>query len=614
MTTIGLNILGDRPNVGGSVEAARQLRAAYHVVMDNPALAAQIAPLCARGLIYRMWRDDDNAQERTDPVQFVRQRHDQAPPGALLYLGNEPWPTQQLADWTLRALDECERLGRRGVVFNFSTGNPELSRWPTFELVLRRLRRGGHALGLHEYFDRHWNRGDSHPWHVGRVERVIEYMRARGIALPEIVITELGECRRFVPDRGYRWDGDGEALSDDDYVRQLVEVGRFYRRLGIAGACVFAYTNDSAGDDWQTFHPRPRVIELLATYNQTVAAPAPTPAPSPAPPSRLSIEWLPDPPAGEWRRVDADALSLRDAINGVGAATLTRGDYVYVIDPTSGWARAMTLTGQWGWFQMTPDALKTLAYKTRASIHRQRLNVRQFPAGPIVGQLAPGQLIELHVPDAPISAARYAWALVRTGSLVGWVARLGASWEAQFVEPPPPLLNVPYMSQHGHPSRRRDMCGPAAVWMLAAWVRQQRSLPMPRCITVDCIMDYTGRSRLTTRADLIQAGQAFGVELRNVNELTIERIIEELGAERPCIVLLDYGHLSERIDRSYTAGHYMVAVGYDDAGIWFADPNNRGAGRGAPYVRYRRDDVQRALGDPRWSGNPPNLGLVLKEN
>ena len=606
MTSIGLNILGDRPNVGGSVEAARQLRAAYHVVMDNPALAAQIAPLCTRGLIYRMWRDDDNAQERTDPVQFVRQRHDQAPTGALLYLGNEPWPTKQLADWTLAALDECERLGRRGVVFNFSTGNPELAHWPIFEPVLRRLRRGGHVLGLHEYFDRRWNSGDSHPWHVGRVERVIEYMRMLGIALPDIVITELGECRRFVPDRGYRWNGDGEALSDDDYARQLVEVGRFYRRLGIAGACVFAYTNDSAADDWQTFHPRPRVIELLAAHNNQTAV-------APAPPS-LSIERLPDPPAGEWRRVDADALVLRDAINGAGVATLTRGDYVYVIDPTSGWVRAMTVTGQWGWFQMTPDALGTLMYKTCVSVHHQRLNVRQFPAGPIVGQLAPGQLVELHVPDAPISAARYAWALVRAADgLTGWIARLGASWEAQFVEPPPPLLPVPYMSQHGHPSRRRAMCGPAAVWMLAAWVRKQRSLPMPSCITVDCIMDYTKRARFTTRVDLIQAGQAFGVELRNEDALTIERIIEELNASRPPIVLLDYGHLSERVDRNYMSGHYMVAVGYDDAGIWFADPNNRGVGLGAPYVRYRRDDVQRALSDPRWSGNPPNLGLVLKE-
>lgn len=263
---IGLNILGDRGRSEDEIVAiVKQIGAKYHVVMDNMSLAHKVQAAGAT-VIYRMHDADDNAQDRADPAAFVQRRHAAAPAGALLYLGNEPYPTQRLADWTMAALVECERWGRKGVILNFPTGNPQPDDWTKFKPVLERAYTRGHVLGLHEYFDVSWRK--DYPWHVGRWEALRAVVGSR---IPQIVITELGACIGYQPLRGYRW---GNVMSDEQYAAELVSVGRYYADHGIH-ACVFALTRDDSADDWHTFNPRPRVIDALAAFNREVKPPVP---------------------------------------------------------------------------------------------------------------------------------------------------------------------------------------------------------------------------------------------------------------------------------------------------------------------------------------------------
>lgn len=255
---IGLNILGDRGvSEQEIVNAASMMRASYYVVMNNPSLAAKIQSLGFTTVIYREQNDDDNAQDRTDPVEFVRRRHQLAPQGAAIYLGNEPYPTVKLATWTLAAMQECDRLNRRGVILNFSTGNPSRNVWSTFDAVIAYAFAHGHILGLHEYFDVNWRK--DYTYHVGRF---LDVFSAFGRSVPKIVITELGCCVGFEPHRGYKWNG---SMTDAAYGGALNEIANMVYTPYNVDACIFAY--GSSSDDWGTFKPEPKVVEIVSANN-----------------------------------------------------------------------------------------------------------------------------------------------------------------------------------------------------------------------------------------------------------------------------------------------------------------------------------------------------------
>lgn len=260
--SIGLNILGDRGvPTEHIVSEVAQLRANYHLVMDNPGLAAAVQPHCKKALIYRKHHNDDNAQDKQDPASFVQERHAVAPPGAYLYLGNEPWATQKLADWTMAAMQECDRLGRKGVILNFSTGNPQPADIPIFKPCLRYARQHRHLFGIHEYFDVDWRR--DYPWHVGRVEM---WYAALGSEMPDVVVTEVGCCVGFNPLRGYLWGG---AMNEQSYGTALADLSQqVYLPFGI-DATIFARTSDNPNDDWHTFNPRGQVFTLVSEYNRS---------------------------------------------------------------------------------------------------------------------------------------------------------------------------------------------------------------------------------------------------------------------------------------------------------------------------------------------------------
>jgi murein DD-endopeptidase MepM/ murein hydrolase activator NlpD len=264
-----------------------------HVVINGEGLAARLLQAGKR-VIYRRWRaeirlpdgkmneGDNQANDVYDAVDFVNRIDREAPRGAILALGNEPWvntpdAVRRLNDWTVQALRRCNELGRKAGIFSLPTGNPpDPALWQHARGALQLAKDGGHLLLLHEYFgvdgDTDALSGKNAPWHVNRHTLI-----PADLPLPEIAITELGLAYRMDAEQGYVG-----KLSDDAYADQLVRIQRGYAQHGI-DSCVFVVTN-KGNKRWGTFNLSERVIQRVAAYNATeketpVTPPVQPPAP-----------------------------------------------------------------------------------------------------------------------------------------------------------------------------------------------------------------------------------------------------------------------------------------------------------------------------------------------
>ena len=197
--TIGFVIQPQGVSLEPLLDAARIVQARTHVVIDEAKAVPAFQALGAQ-VIFRLSKDD-HAHAKFDAAQFVEELHATAPPGALLHLGNEPGRNDlaQLNSWTLAALQACDRVGRRGVFFNFETGNPEPEQWAELTDTMSYAYANNHVCGLHEYFDAYVAR--STPWHVGRFKNVYKTF---GLQSPRIVITELGCAINYNPYAGWQ--------------------------------------------------------------------------------------------------------------------------------------------------------------------------------------------------------------------------------------------------------------------------------------------------------------------------------------------------------------------------------------------------------------------------
>lgn len=115
-------------------------------------------------------------------------------------------------------------------------------------------------------------------------------------------------------------------------------------------------------------------------------------------------------------------------------------------------------------------------------------------------------------------------------------------------------------------------CGAAIVAMLV-----KRS--------VDDVSIATGKPRdykFLSFDDLIKAAAMFGLRLQHA-PLTVSEICSEIERGNPVIVLVNYQSLpaSSRFDARYNGGHYLLIVGYNDAGIIYHDPYWPDEARGA---------------------------------
>lgn len=143
--------------------------------------------------------------------------------------------------YSVAFLDRLHELGRRGMALNLSVGWPANTGtdtpvdWSGYAPVLESIKRGGHVLGLHEYWD---TRGPGFNW---------RWWGGRYLQCPwdvPIVITECGLDQHVNgdsrPEEARGWQTNG--LSREAYMGQLVEYdGRICEDRRIIGAAVFTW-------------------------------------------------------------------------------------------------------------------------------------------------------------------------------------------------------------------------------------------------------------------------------------------------------------------------------------------------------------------------------------
>ena len=129
----------------------------------------------------------------------------------------------------------------------------------------------------------------------------------------------------------------------------------------------------------------------------------------------------------------------------------------------------------------------------------------------------------------------------------------------------------------------------------------------------------------------IRAGAtAYGLSLRTRSpyvkpRLDLDLIRAELDAGRPCIALVHYGALRERLriefpdaiqnQDSFSGTHFITLVGMDDEFVYVMDPDfwktRREDGNYRPIPIKALDEAMRRVPESPWA-SVPYQGLVMK--
>lgn len=218
-------------------------------------------------------------------------------PTNTLVLGiNEPrvWEgdmSEAVIPYTVAFLDECRKVGLRGGALQLSVGWPANSGsdtppdWNRYAPIEDAIKRGRHALVLHEYWA---DAGPGEMW---------GWWGGRSLKCPWNVPIIIGECGIDLyvkrtdgqhSQRGWRSViGDPARYASElaDYVNRMSDDARF------VGCCVFAM--DFANREWESFDTEPAHAQIVLAApqvkNNTVhipvvgTPPAAPVAPSPAP-------------------------------------------------------------------------------------------------------------------------------------------------------------------------------------------------------------------------------------------------------------------------------------------------------------------------------------------
>ena len=124
------------------------------------------------------------------------------------------------------------------------------------------------------------------------------------------------------------------------------------------------------------------------------------------------------------------------------------------------------------------------------------------------------------------------------------------------------VLPVPYHSQwEGDAELIRKDCGPACVEMLGEYYH-----PELKNVSTDDITKFItgGTDRATSISELQRAFEHYyGATLDRFGVVTWQMLKRWIENGHPAIVLVHYGSFLTRMDRTYTAGHYMVVCGFD---------------------------------------------------
>lgn len=135
-------------------------------------------------------------------------------------------------------------------------------------------------------------------------------------------------------------------------------------------------------------------------------------------------------------------------------------------------------------------------------------------------------------------------------------------------------LAIPHLAQRGMGAdASRNDCGPAVVAMAVAGLTDQD-------VDVDAAGRACGQKKdQTTQFYQLENGlRHYGLEAVLRNELQAdgriypEEIRAEIGKGNPVILVVWYPFLSYRKQIDYKGWHFVLAVGYDETGIFIHDP------------------------------------------
>jgi len=143
------------------------------------------------------------------------------------------------------------------------------------------------------------------------------------------------------------------------------------------------------------------------------------------------------------------------------------------------------------------------------------------------------------------------------------------------VAPDLALIDVPYHSQEDADAKAAwSDCGPTSLRMIIGWNAVRQGKVNPPDLTIDQVVKTVGigAKEFSSFRQLIPAARTYGLEMYHTNQATIPRIKREVDAGRPTLQLVRYGSFSGRMFQRFTAGHFLVVVGYTDTHIIVNDP------------------------------------------
>src|SRR5512135_26498 len=170
------------------------------------------------------------------------------------------------------------------------------------------------------------------------------------------------------------------------------------------------------------------------------------------------------------------------------------------------------------------------------------------------------------------------------------------------------LLQVPYKSQNdADATLKRSDCGPACVAMILNALGQT--------VTTNQVTKASGMQgdqglRIN---QLISAAKVFQLDLTSRSGQTLDELKALIDNGQPPIALIKYGLIPDRLDRNYSAGHFVVVVGYDDATqrIFVNDPDYPPGARG--YQRPYAFNIFSGAWGGFVAGENPNNSLVIPQ-
>ena len=194
---------------------------------------------------------------------------------------------EMLSKFTLRWIELMHKYGFRTAALSLSVGWPDIGTAQSFAKVVEET----DYLSLHEYSAPQMQ--SSEGYHCLRYRNTVKELAEVGIMPPKIFITEAGIDGGVIPGgarKGWRTYANGRQ----DYFDQLL----WYDSELKKDPYVIAFTPFTSGPypDWTDFNFDEDLVEMLATYLETVIDlpenPAESPVPVPVPIPVIPVEEI----------------------------------------------------------------------------------------------------------------------------------------------------------------------------------------------------------------------------------------------------------------------------------------------------------------------------------